>query len=748
MKKRLCLELVFCAVLFLTVACADAEKAEVYFNPSPQADFAFSELSRVMGEGNLQRFMPGDFDEGRSGAKIALLLQGDATGMRGLESEEEKLNGLAEEGFSIIVKGSGAEREIYVIGYDEPGLMYGTLELAEQVSQKGISGVTETKQNPYMKTRGTKFNIPLDVRTPSYTDVSDAAQQNIGNMWDIGFWKGYIDNLARNRYNLISLWNLHPFPSMVKVPEYPDVALDDVLRSTTRWKESYPLEGIGFCSPEILGNTEILKEMTIDDKIEFWRSVMRYGKERNVDFFIITWNVFVYGTDGKYGITDNYENPVTVDYFRKSVKEMLLTYPDLEGIGLTTGENFGDATPDEKEEWAYNTFGLGVLDALALQPGRKITFIHRQHQTGALEIAKRFRSLTDNPDINFIFSFKYAQAHVFSSTTQPFSNNFVREITSEGDLKTIWTLRNDDNYLYRWGAPDYVREFIKNIPYNVSEGFYYGSDQWIWGREFLSKVAADAGQLEIEKHWYHWMLWGRLGYNPDLSNEVFKGMLAARYPEADPEKLLTAWQDASMIYPLTTGFHWGSLDFQWYIEACKSRMSFARNKTGFHDVNRFISLAPHPGTMNQSVPAYVNMLKSGLSTDSITPPEVSAMLHRHSDSALAVLQTIRTGKNRELASLLSDIKAMAYLGKYYAHKIAGATELHKSQILDDQRNVFQSQAVEELTKAAEYFKLYIDQSTLSYKNPFWTNRVGYVDWDKIYSWVLEDIKTAGQELNQ
>lgn len=43
--------------------------------------------------------------------------------------------------------------------------------------------------------RGTKFNIPLDVRTPSYTDVCDAAQNNIIEMWNFDFWKEYIDNV-------------------------------------------------------------------------------------------------------------------------------------------------------------------------------------------------------------------------------------------------------------------------------------------------------------------------------------------------------------------------------------------------------------------------------------------------------------------------------------------------------------------------------------------------------------------------
>jgi len=38
--------------------------------------------------------------------------------------------------------------------------------------------------------------------------------------------------------------------------------------------------------------------MTIEEKIDFWRKVMVYGKARNVQFFMVTSNIFVYGTDG------------------------------------------------------------------------------------------------------------------------------------------------------------------------------------------------------------------------------------------------------------------------------------------------------------------------------------------------------------------------------------------------------------------------------------------------------------------
>ena len=68
--------------------------------------------------------------------------------------------------------------------------MYGGLELAEQIRTRGIRGVVDTDRNPYMSLRGTKFNLPLDLRTPSYSDMSDSAQENIATVWDFDFWRG------------------------------------------------------------------------------------------------------------------------------------------------------------------------------------------------------------------------------------------------------------------------------------------------------------------------------------------------------------------------------------------------------------------------------------------------------------------------------------------------------------------------------------------------------------------------------
>jgi RNA polymerase sigma factor (sigma-70 family) len=122
---------------------------------------------------------------------------------------------------------AGTQR-VEVVGSDPTGAMYGGLEIADRL-RLGFP-IENLKRTPFIKKRGIKFNIPLDARTPSYDDTGDAAQKNIETMWDFEFWKAYLDDLARYRYNVLSLWTTHPFPSIIKLEKYPEVALDDVYR--------------------------------------------------------------------------------------------------------------------------------------------------------------------------------------------------------------------------------------------------------------------------------------------------------------------------------------------------------------------------------------------------------------------------------------------------------------------------------------------------------------------------------------
>lgn len=96
--------------------------------------------------------------------------------------------------------------------------------------------------------------------------------------------------MARHRYNVLSLWGLHPFPSLVKVPEFPEVALNDVWRTRVKLDDKFSFSGVDFVRPEMLANHEVVKRIPMDEKIEFWRWVMQQAADRGIQVYFFTWN--------------------------------------------------------------------------------------------------------------------------------------------------------------------------------------------------------------------------------------------------------------------------------------------------------------------------------------------------------------------------------------------------------------------------------------------------------------------------
>ena len=204
---------------------------------------------------------------------------------------------LAAQGYRIERAGD----KLTVTGGDAVGAMYGGLDVAEAIRVGALNSLKGSTHTPHIAQRGIKFNIPLDLRTPSYSDPdpSDAAQANIPEVWSMDFWRAFLDDMARHRYNVLSLWSLHPFPSIVKVPEFPDVALDDVWRTTAKLDANFDGSGRNFVRPEMLARHEVVKKLTIAEKIQFWRDVMQLAKDRGVDVYWFTWNAFLDGAEGQ-----------------------------------------------------------------------------------------------------------------------------------------------------------------------------------------------------------------------------------------------------------------------------------------------------------------------------------------------------------------------------------------------------------------------------------------------------------------
>jgi hypothetical protein len=641
--------------------------------------------------------------------------------------------------YSIRVQTEGNRRTVTVCGADATGAMYGGLDIAEAIRTGMFDSLKDSDHRPHIERRGIKFNIPLDLRTPSYSDNSTSAQANIPEMWSLDFWHEFIDRMARDRYNVLTLWNLHPFPSIVKVPEYPKIALDDVWRTTADFVkpfESFSPRGTGMVKPWMLESHEVVKSMTIDEKIAFWRSVMDHAHDRGIEVYWFTWNVFTNGTGGQYDITDDLDNATTRDYFRKSVRETVLTYPRLAGIGITSGENMDHKDGSSgKEEWLWASYGEGISDALKIQPERKFRLIHRLHESGLSPILKQWK---DYPG-PFEFSYKYAVAHMYASRSPSFIKSVLPEITPEH--RTWLTLRNDDLYSFRWGDPDFARAFINNMPGSDKlAGFYMGPDGYNWGRDFLSRdaVAADGRrQLVWDRQWFSFNLWGRLSYDPSLPDIHFQRLLGTRHPSVTAERLFAASQSASRIIPQVTRFNWGSIDLHWYPEA---NLSHPKQYKGFYTVRHFMEGKSMPGEEVLSILEWRKKLSDKKAITAQTPPEVAAALERDADTTLKLLVDLRqqaAAADKELALTLGDYEAQAWLGRYFASKIRSAIDL--AEFNTSSNAATQASALKHVENALTHWKQYAAVYDRQY-TPQLLNRVGTADIPALTNKAAEDIE--------
>ncbi|MDP1587699.1 MAG: hypothetical protein Q8M07_08160 [Prosthecobacter sp.] len=615
------------------------------------------------------------------------------------------------------------DEKLTVVGADAAGAMYGGLDIAEAIRHGTVEALQSSEHSPHIARRGIKFNIPLDLRTPSYSDPADAAQQNIPEMWEKAFWTSFLDSMARNRYNTLSLWSLHPFPSMVKVPEFPEVALDDVWRTKMKLDDSFSFSGKGFVRPEMLADHEVVKRISMDEKIEFWRWVMQQAADRGIQVYVFTWNVFTFGADGKHGITDSMENEVTKQYFRASVREMVKTYPLLAGMGITAGEGMPhDMDGKVKEAWLAATYGEGVKDALKDDPKREFRMIHRFHWTAQADILDAFKGYPGP----FDFSFKYSVAHMYSITKPTFIQPLMDGIAP--GMKTWLTVRNDDIYTFRFGDPAYARDYIANIPpADKIAGFYMGPDGYTWGRDFLERNPAPGPRpLVMEKQWYSFMQWGRLAYDPSLPDSHFEKALAARHPSASSHDLFIALQNASQVMPYITRFFWGDIDLKWFPEACWSHPKRKGGDGGFYTVQKFMEGSTMPGANVLNIRDWSKRLTNREPMEGATPLEIAAALEGAASQTFASLTNLREAAKTdpELQKNLHDCEALAHLGRYYATKIRGACSLALFDASSDKHE--HTISLRYLNEALGHWKSYASIRDAHYMPAFY-NRLGFVN---------------------
>jgi len=684
---------------------------------SPQSDYAARRL-REAWEG------PGANATARSGSGV-VELRLDAR--------------LGAEAFRIQRKG---ERCV-VSGGDARGLIYGALDVREQLLNGiALSQIRTGKQKPAIPFRGIKFNTPWDSYRPS-----SALDQHHATVRDLKFWEAFLDMMAENRFNAISLWTLHPFTYMIRPKNFPEAS---------KWSDA-----------------------EFEEWQRLYHGIFRLAKERGLDTYQVFWSIFVSEEFAKaHGITTKnfyphyYVNGDTSEatrrYLRESVAQMLEEYPDLDGIGVSHGEGMGGMTPLERQQFVDEVYIAGALSAKRSQ---LVKLIHRVPFSSGLssgpgvstdveQITRAAMEKLGNRfsgpiwvEMKFNWSHAYSTAELMKVHGGKLGNTYFKPLPT--NYRIVWQMRNEDFFALRWGDPDFIRGHIhvnfkqRNRHGAYVGGYFIGSESYIPALDYFTAVKDGVTwRYAFERQWLLYKLWGRLLYDPKTKDRVFEAEFTRRYGAAGP-RLFAAWRDASWT-PIEIARNYDSRwDFTLYSEGL---LALQGEVTKYIGVDALIA-QPTLDRYYFSIKDYVaRVLADGHFLSSWrTPPGNADFLDYVAKHALEKVRDIDTTGNVALMYEVADVKTWANLAMHLAEKLRGGTELQFYRVAGGEQH--KQAAIEHLTRALGYWVEVIRITRPIYKdmplahlngNSFDANPDNLFHWARVRDQVAQDVEVARQ----
>ncbi|MBI1389984.1 MAG: hypothetical protein GC154_16205 [bacterium] len=635
----------------------------------------------------------------------------------------DDLNTLGAEGFHLARVNRENGSTLQLTGADERGAMYGLLDLTDEVRfGAGIGDITEKTVKARVSFRAIKFNLPwMSYRT------GESLQLHMETCRDLEFWKSFLDMMAENRFNALTLWNLHPFTFMIRPKDFP------------------------LACP--------FSDEELADWRRFWRSLFAMAKERGIETYIVNWNIFTspefaehygaadYSKDWSFFGSGDTSKQVE-QYTRECVTQVIDEYEDLTGLGVTLGERMGGMTAAQRRDWLDRTFISGMKAA-----GRKVKFIHRaplSANTGSGGSTSKSteqitREAIEKMDVDepIWVSFKYNWSHGHSSPDLQIVHGGELTDTywnpAPQNYKIVWTIRNEDFFVLRWGQPEFIRNLIANNGQNYVGGLIIGSECYIPAKDYIHQHNShQTWTYAFERQWLFYSLWGRLLYDPSTPDSFFARQLESRFSISSGPELLDAWGLASKTPLRLASLYQGTWDATLYSEG------FLRDapngSAGFIDIDRLIDRPVLD-------PAYVSIhdyVESGGYVDRghISPIQLADSLERDCMKAMELVAQIRASETvtPTLDCELLDIDTWSQLGLYLANKIRGGVALATLRNTGGESE--KQSAIDALTRAADHWRSVI-QLVESHDNAV----IPYV-FDERFSWrkylpdVLNDIKIA------
>lgn len=588
-------------------------------------------------------------------------------------------------------------------------------------------------EKPRLEFRGIKYNLPWE----TYRE-SSALSQHIPVAKDLAYWEAFLDMMVENRFNVVSLWNLHPFTFMVRPENFPEAS---------PWTEAEQ-----------------------EEWRRLYRGIFRLAKERGLDTYIVHWSIFVsrefsaaHGVAKKnfypHYYVDGDTSEIVRRYIRESVTQMLNEYPDLDGIGLSHGEGMAGMTPLERQKWMDDVIVAGMLNA-----NRKVKLIHRVPFSSGLssaggtshEVEQVTRAAMENLGDRFDgpiwveMKFNWSHAHTTPKLVKVHGGRLGDTYFKPAptNYKVTWMARNEDFFALRWGVPDFIRRHIAlNAAEDYVGGYFIGSECYIPALDYFTALKDPVDwKWAFERQWLFYKLWGRLLYDPATPDAVFQREFNRRYG-AKGDNLLRAYALASATQLRLGSLYDSRWDFTLYGEGF---LALQGEYTKYIGVDRLID-SPVMDPDYVSVKDYVVAQAKGetFGPERVTPPVLAGLLERDCREALRLVADIDPAGNATLRYEVADVRTWAQLGLHLAAKLRGAEALQRYRLGGSAAD--KQAAIDHLQRALGHWDevvtitrpLYRDMPLTHYNHNFFhTNSDNKFHWALIRDEVAQDVEVA------
>ena len=548
---------------------------------------------------------------------------------------------------------------VWVVGgSDDTGLMYGLLDVADRIGWSTnraapLGEVKEITEQPDVKERG----ISLYTMNRAYWE---------SRLYDEAYWTRYLDLLARDRFNALVIIFGYENGGFL-APCYP-----------------YFFDVDGFPEVRMVGLTPAQQQRNL----AAFNALIKMAHDRGIavttgfQSHIYNGGVQAGGVPGLPAVPGQPVNGQVAGvtktnltaYTRAALAKFLQAAPGLDGVLFFLNNETG-LNDNELLDFASNLFEVMKADG----SGKKI-YVHSKGLTNAM-IQKAAAA-----GVKIIISPKYWMeqmgmpfhpTHINRENQLDRRHGYADLLRFPQTYDIYWRLWNGGTTrILLWGDPDYARRFAAST-------HLYGAVGFDVNEPLATKMAAQPHDekpfdllnppyryydYEFERYWHFYELFGRLGYNPDTSPEIWHREFESRFGTQAAPLVEAALHRASWILPRI-------------VAACYPYAGFPTTR-GWPEKQRLGDLPQYAQAEGSDIAQFASfdeeaqMLITSGETAQTLPSTTSYWLEQTSTNInqLVAQAEIAVGTNRtkEFISTITDLKILSNLALYHARRIPAA----------------------------------------------------------------------------